>query len=327
MSIRAHILGLGAFLPEKKLTNADLEKMVETSDEWIVSRTGIRERRVGSVHETCATMGLKAAQEAIQKSGIDPKTIELVICATMSPDYLTPSSAALIQSELGIEAAAYDCQAACTGFLYALKQAKAFIESGAYKTILIVASEKMSAFIDFTDRNTCVLFGDGAGAAILSSEKRGLRVDDVRIGADGSLGKLIYIPAGGSKTPTTSQTLQDGQHYLKMEGREVFKKAVRQMTQSVEESLKQVNLTHNDIAWLVPHQANLRIITAIGEALSIAPEKVFMTLEKYGNTSGSSILIALKELIDEEVVDRDDHLVLVAFGAGLTWGSGLLTKV
>lgn len=327
MKLRARITGMGTFLPEARLTNRELEKLVDTSDEWIQSRTGIKERRIGSSQETAATMGLQAALKAIESSGLDKNQIDLVICATMTPDYITPSSAALIQSGLDIRAAAYDCQAACTGFIYGLSQARAFIESGLYKNVLVVASEKMSAFIDFTDRNTCVLFGDGAGAAIISAEGPGLAIDQVMLGAEGKFGQLIMIPSGGSKDPSTMDSIERKGHFIKMEGREVFKHAVRQMGKAVENCLSHASLKVEDVSWLVPHQANQRIIDAITDDLKIDGDKVFLTLHKYGNTSGSSVAIALSELLDEKTIQNDEHILLVAFGAGLTWGASLLTKI
>lgn len=327
MKPRARITGMGTFLPEGKLTNRELEKLVDTSDEWILSRTGIAERRIASSDETAATMGIQAAKEAIKSSGIDKSDIDFVICSTMTPDYITPSTAALIQSGLDISVPAYDCQAACTGFLYALCQAKAFIESGLYKNVLVVASEKMSAFIDFTDRNTCVLFGDGAGAAVISSKGSGLTIDEVILGAEGKFGRLIMIPSGGSKDPSTIDSVERKGHFIKMEGREVFKHAVRQMGKAAENCLTRAGLKVENISWLVPHQANQRIIDAIADDLKMDKEKVFLTLKKYGNTSGSSVAIALSELTREKSVKEGEHILLVAFGAGLTWGASLLTKI
>lgn len=314
-------------MPERRLANHELEKFVDTSDEWIQTRTGIRERRIGSSEETAATMGLQAALRAISSAKIDKNAIDLVICATMTPDYMTPSSAALIQSGLDIRAPAYDCQAACTGFIYGLAQAKAFIESGFYKNVLVVASEKMSAFLDFTDRNTCVLFGDGAGAALVSCQGAGLSIDEAILGAEGKHGQLIIIPSGGSKDPSTVDSVERKGHFIKMEGREVFKHAVRQMGKSVEECLLRAGVPIDRISWLVPHQANRRIIDAITDDLKIDPNKVFLTLQKYGNTSGSSIAIALSELLEEKEVASGEHILLVAFGAGLTWGASILTKI
>lgn len=325
---KARIIGLGKYLPKKRLTNSDLEKLVETSDDWIVSRTGIKERRVAASDEPTSRLGLEAAKAALEKANIDKGKIELIICATMSPDYLTPSTAALIQSELGLsQIPAYDCQAACTGFLFALSQAKAYIESGLYKNILVVASEKMSAYIDYKDRNTCVLFGDGASAAVVSGEGKGLLVEEISLGADGSFANLIIVPGGGSKEPATHESIDKGSHFIKMEGREVFKQAVRQMGRAIERCLKNAHLDKGDISWLVPHQANLRIIDSIRESFEIPPEKVYLTLEKYGNTSGSAVAIALTELTEEVKLRPGEHLVLVAFGAGLTWGASLLTQV
>jgi 3-oxoacyl-[acyl-carrier-protein] synthase-3 len=245
----------------------------------------------------------------------------------MTPDYLIPSTAALIQSELKLPgAAAFDMQAACTGFIYGLSLAKAYIESGIYRNILLVASEKMSSFIDYKDRNTCVIFGDGAASAVISSEGKGLSIDAINVGADGSLGHLIIIPSGGSRLPATDKTIEEKGHFIKMEGKEVFKHAVRRMGSAIEECLKTAGLKESDINWLIPHQANSRIIDAIGKACKIDASKVYMTLHKYGNTSGSSVGIALNELTQAHEIQNNDHLLLAAFGAGLTWGAALLTQ-
>ncbi len=318
---RAHIIGLGSYLPERVLSNADLEKMVDTTDEWIVSRTGIKERRIASAEECTSDLGVNAAKRAIQNAGIDPVTIEMVITATTTPDFITPSTAALIQSKLGLKhAAAVDALAACTGYLYALSLAKAYVESGMYAHILVVAAEKMSAFVDYTDRNTCVLFGDGASAAVVSSENKGLYIDTICLGADGDLSDLIIIPGGGARS-------HDADHTFKMQGKEVFKHAVRRMGQAAHDCLEKAKLLESDISWIVPHQANLRIMDAISKAFHQSDERVYKTVHKYGNTSSSSVGIALDELTQEHELARGEHLLLVAFGAGLTWGAAILTKI
>lgn len=324
----ARIVGLGKYLPKKVLTNQQLEKMVETSDEWIMSRTGIAERRIASEDEHTSFLGCEAAKEALDNSQMGPEQIQMIICATMTPDYITPSTAALIQKELAIPAgaAAFDMQAACSGFIYALMQAKAFIEAGLYDTILVVASEKMSTVIDYEDRNTCVLFGDGAAGAVVSSQGKGFVIDTVALGADGEQSHLIYIPAGGSRLPATENSVKAKEHFVKMEGKEVYKHAVRRMSSAIIECLQKAHLDEKEIAWLIPHQANKRIIDSIASQFHIKSEQIFMTLHKYGNTSGSSVGIALAELIEEQAIEPGSHLLLVAFGAGLTWGALILTK-
>lgn len=327
-SASARIIGLGSYLPEKILTNEELEKIVETTDEWIFSRTGMKERRIAGNREQTSTMGAAAAVNAIQDAKIIPEQIDLVLVATMTPDFLCPSSAALIQNAIGAtKAAAMDLQAACTGFLYALSVAKAFVESQTYKTVLVVASEKMSPFVDYTDRSTCVLFGDGAAAAIVSHTGAGFLIGDVSLGADGSLGALLTIPGGGSANPATHETLEKRDHFIKMEGKEVFKHAVRRMASSVKECLQKAHLTEQDISWLVPHQANIRIMDAMAKQIDLEDEQVYKTVHKYGNTSASSIAIALNELVHSHEITSGENLLLVAFGGGLTWGAALLTRI
>jgi len=328
MNIKARITGLSSYLPEKILSNLDLEKMVETSDEWIVSRTGIKERRIASSEESSSMMGAAAAKKALLQANIKADEIDMILVATMTPDYITPSSAALIQSTLqATNAAACDVQAACTGFIYTLSMAKAYVESAIYKNVLVIATEKMSSLIDYTDRNTCVLFGDGAVAAVVTFQGSGLELSGASLGADGSLAELLMVPAGGSKTPATHETIDQGLHYFKMAGREVFKHAVRRMAFAATDTLNKANLTTDDISWLVPHQANLRIIEAISNHLDLSSDKVYKTLHKYGNTSGSSVGIALDHLVQEKELALGDRVLLVAFGAGLTWGALILTKI
>lgn len=326
--IKARIIGLGSYLPKNILSNQDLEKMVETSNDWIVSRTGMHERRIARDDEFPSDMGASAALEALKSCGLRAEQVDMIIVATMSPDYISPSTANLIQAKINLEnAAAMDIQAACTGFLYALSIAKAFIENHTYKNVLVVATEKMSAFIDYQDRNTCILFGDGAAAAVVSGNGRGLQIDSLSLGSDGKFADLVKIPAGGSRHPATQQTLEGRQHYFQMSGNELFKHAVRKMSLAAQECLEQNGLTEKEISWLVPHQANKRIIDALAKNFGVANEKVYQTIHKYGNTSASSILIALHELTQNYKLQSGEHLLLTAFGGGLTWGAGLLTYI
>jgi len=327
-SIKARIIGLGAYLPHKVLTNQDFEKMVETSDEWILSRTGIKERRIAAEDEFTSTMGTAAAKKALVSAKLVPSDIELILVATMTPDYISSSTASIIQSQLGAEnAAAFDLQAACSGFIYALSVAKAYIESGMYKRLLVVASERMSSYVDYTDRSTCVLFGDGAAAAVVAADGIGLGIDAVSLGSDGSLVDLIIVPGGGVRHPPSLETIAKRMHYFKMEGREVFKHAVRRMSAAAKECLTKAGLSEHQVSWLVPHQANLRIMDAIAKGFNVSPERMYKTVQKYGNTSASSVAIALEELLTQHPVSTGEHLLLVAFGAGLTWGAAVLTKL
>lgn len=324
----ARIVATASYLPSRVLTNFDLEKIVDTSDEWISSRTGMKERRIAAPEESSATMGARAGRLAIEKSGITPEMIDMVIVATMTPDFITPSTAALIQKDLQLHnAGAFDISGACTGHIYGLSLAKALIESNQCKNILLVSTEKMSAFVDYEDRTTCILFGDGAAANIISNQGSGLAITACRLGADGEQEDLIKIPAGGSREPASLDTVTNRRHFLKMQGNEVFKHAVRRMEAAVRNCLEVSNLPEEAISWLVPHQANLRIIDAISRRFGIPQEKVYMTLHKYGNTSASSLAIALDELLEEKSLNHGENILLVAFGAGLTWGSCLLSQI
>lgn len=325
---KARVVSLATFLPDHVLTNRDLEKMVNTSDEWICARTGMEERRIASPDETTASMGAKAAEAALEKVSFPASSVEMILTATMTPDYIFPSTAGLIQKQLNAyNAASLDIEASCSGFLYALSIAKAYIESGIYSNVLIVATEKMSSCIDYTDRNTCVLFGDGAAAALVRGEGAGLTIDNICLGSDGSLAHLLYMPAGGSLLPASSKTVEERLHYLKMEGKELFKHAIRRLKQTALDILKKSQLSMAEIQWIVPHQANIRILEALSHDLAFPWEKIYRTLRKYGNTSASSVAIALKELVEKEHLSDADKILLLVFGAGLTWGSALLTKV
>lgn len=324
---KAKLIGMGSYLPKRVLSNHDLEKMVETSDEWIVTRTGMKERRIAEPDEFTSDMGVKAAKKALESAGIGPEKIDLILVATLTPDYLFPSTAALIQSALKApQAAALDFQAACTGFLYGLSIAKAYINAGVYKNILLIASEKLSSITNYKDRNTCVLFGDGAAAAVVSSEGKGYSIHETCLGADGEVASLLMLPAGGCRAPATEETVKNGQHYIVMEGKEVFKHAVRRMESAAKECLDKAGLSEDAVDWLVPHQANERIIDAIAKRFGVVEEKVFKTVHKYGNTSASAVAIALDELLKEKEIAAGENILLVAFGAGFTWGATLLTK-
>lgn len=327
MAKQAKIIGTGSYLPEKVLTNADLEKIVDTTDEWIVSRTGMKERRIAKEDEFTSDMGVKAAQMAIQTAGIEPSEIDLILVATLTPDYPFPGTGCIIQAALGMEdVPAMDVQAACTGYIYTLSIAKSFIESGQYQNILIVASEKLSSIVDYEDRSTCVLFGDGASACVVSSKGQGLVIRDVVLGCDGKQSEILVMPGGGSRNPVSQQTLDRKMHFIKMEGREVFKHAVRRMESACKQCIEKAGLVEEQINWLVPHQANHRIIEAIAKRFQVPGDRVYITVDKYGNTSASSVGIALDELLRSKPISSGDNILLTAFGAGLTWGSTVLTN-
>lgn len=322
----ARIVGTGSYLPERVLTNSDLEKMVETSDEWIFTRTGIKERRLAREDEFTSDMGAEAGKRAIENAGLKAEDIDMILVATLTPDHTFPSTSCLIQSRLALtNASAFDIQAACTGYVYGLSLAKAFVESGMYKNVLLVASEKLSSIVNYKDRNTCVLFGDGASACVVSGKGKGLAIREICLGADGDQACLLILPAGGSRTPASIESVEANLHYLKMEGKEVYKHAVRRMEAACNQCLNQAGLQQSEISWLVPHQANIRIIEGIAKRFEVPMERVFMTVHKYGNTSASSLGIALDELLKEYQIKKGENLLLTAFGAGLTWGASILT--
>ncbi len=326
--VQARIIGTGSYLPERVLSNFDLEKMVETSDEWIVTRTGMKERRIAAADEHASDMGAAAARKALSAAGIQASDVDLIVVATMSPDQPSPSTAALIQRLLGAKGvASLDIQAACTGFLYGLSMAKAYIESGLFRYVLLIAAEKMSALMDYTDRSTCVLFGDGAAAAVIASEGHGLYIDTISLGADGELADLIGVPAGGTRMPASAETIATRKHCFQMAGKETFRHAVRRMASATQSCLDAAGISTDEIRWLVPHQANVRIIDAISESIALPEERVFKTVHKYGNTSASSVGIALNELLVTQPPNVGEHILLAAFGAGLTWGASVLTKI
>ncbi len=321
---RIGIVGLGMSVPKKVLTNFDLEKMIETSDEWIRTRTGIRERHVVEPGTTTSDLAYQAAKEALKHAKLHPKDLELIIVATTSPDMLFPSTACLLQSRLGAkDAVCFDLSAACSGSVFAMITAQQYLLLGRYKNALVIGAEVLSPFIDWTDRSTCVLFGDGAGACVMTPVSRGgiLATD---MGSDGSAAELLYMPGGGSKYPPSHTSVDQRLHYLRMNGGEIFKLAVRRMAESAKTVMKEARLAVEDVECFIPHQANTRIIQAVAKWANLPMEKVFMNVERYGNTSSASNLIALYEAVQEGKITRGDHVVMVAFGAGLTWGSVLL---
>jgi 3-oxoacyl-[acyl-carrier-protein] synthase-3 len=320
------IVSTGSYLPKKVLSNADLENTVDTSDEWIWTRTGIRERRIAADDESTSDMGYEAGQRALEVGRIAPEEVDLIVVATSTPDYLLPSTASLLQAKLGtVHAVAFDIQAACSGYLYGLSIAKSFIESGQYSTILLVASEKLSAITDYQDRNTCVLFGDGAAACCIRSEGIGLSIRNIILGCDGRQADLLKVPGGGSRHPISQMTIDQRLHYITMEGSEVFKHAVRRMEAACKEALQTAGLEEDKLSWLIPHQANIRIIEALADRFGISRERIYITLHKYGNTSASSCGIALDEFLQTHQLSIDDSILLAAFGAGFTWGAGVIT--
>ncbi len=324
--MRSHILGTGSYVPKQVLTNADLEQLVDTSDSWIVERTGIRERRKVAPGEACSDLGIQAAQQALAAANIQPADLDLIIVATCTGDSPLPSTASLIQYRLGAShAAAFDISAACCGFVYALAAADAFIRSGQYRQVLVIASEVMSSVTNWTDRNTCVLFGDGAGAVVVGrteEEDRGLL--SVHLHADGRLSDLICVPGGGSSIPASESMLAERLQYIKMRGNETFKIAVKTMEEAVREALAPHDLTVDDIDYLVPHQANIRILKAVGQRLGLSMDKVVLNLDRFGNTSAASIPLALDEAVRAGQIRPGSLIVLAAFGAGLTWASGVV---
>ncbi|RJQ43339.1 MAG: ketoacyl-ACP synthase III [Nitrospiraceae bacterium] len=324
MPFRSRITGTGSYAPEQVLTNFDLEKKVDTSDEWITERTGIKERHIAK-GEAASDLCLEASKKALQAAGVDPGEIDLIIVATMSGDMPMPSTASLLQKKLGAKhAGAFDVNAACSGFLYGLSVADSFIRSGQVKRILLVGAEVMSKFLDWEDRTTCVLFGDGAGAVVIEQTKGQRGILSTRLYSDGTMWDYICLPGGGSQNPPSSKTLKDKMHFVKMKGNETFKVAVRTLEKLVVDTLKENGLKPSELAMLIPHQANLRIIKATAERLHLPMSRVAVNLQRYGNTSSASIPIALDEVVREGRIKKDDYILLEAFGAGLTWASALI---
>jgi len=321
----AKITGTGMYVPDRVLTNRDLEHMVETSDEWIRERTGIRERRIAAPDQASSDLAVIAARRALESAGLFPKDVDQIVLATTTPDRYLPSCACTVQAKLGASnAAAYDVFAACTGFVYGLGIARGVIGTAQADTVLVIGVETLSRIVDYTDRNTCVLFGDGAGAAVLQPCAAGDGILAISMGSDGTLGEVLEIPAGGSGQPASAETVQARGHFIKMRGRELFKIAVRAMEDSVRRTLESTGLSTDDIDLLVPHQANQRILDAVQQRLGIPAHKVIGNIERYGNTSSASIPISLDEVVREGRLEPGDHVGLVAFGGGATWGATLM---
>ena len=323
----ASLKSIGAYAPARILSNADLEKMVETSDEWIEKRTGIKERRIAAEDESTSDLGVKAAEVAIKRAGIAKEEIDLIICATLSPDHFCmPSTACVIAGKLGInDVMAFDISAACSGFVYMLSMAKAFIESGAKKNVLLIGAEKISSVVDYTDRSTCILFGDGAGAAIISvTEDKNEAIIDIHASADGRYGDLLITPGCGSKYPCSQETLDNKLNYIKMQGNDVYKVAVKTLTNDVLDILEKNNITASQIDHFIPHQANFRIIEAVRAKLDFPIEKTVLTVAKYGNTSAASIPMAMNDAYEEGRIKKGDLMLLDTFGGGFTWASALV---
>jgi len=321
----AEIIGTGSAAPERVLTNLDLEKMVDTSDEWIRTRTGIRERRVADENTATSDLAAQAARRALEDTNLGIADLDMIMVATVTPDTNFPSTACLVQDKIGAKrAAVLDIGAACSGFIYGLSLARSLIDMGEYSTILVIGAETLTKITDWQDKNTCVLFGDGAGAAILQAGDKNRGILATHLGGDGSLGSLLILPAGGSRLPASHQTVDEKLHYIKMAGNEVFKSAVRAMGDSAVSVLEKVSLTSQDVDLLITHQANLRIIQATAKRIHLPMERVYVNLDRYGNTSAASIPIALDEARRRGLIKEGDTSLLVAFGAGFTWGSAVI---
>lgn len=318
----AHITGWGMAVPEKILTNDDLSKMVDTNDEWIRTRTGIRERRIAAEGETSASLAVDASLRALALANLKPNELDLVIVSSSSPEHIFPSTASLVQDRIGAtKAGAFDLSAACTGFIFALNMGAQAIRSGALKNVLVIGTETLSRFVDWTDRNTCILFGDGAGAFVLQADERPGGVLSAVMHSDGSGGDLLCVPAGGSKMPATDTTVRDGLHFIQMDGKGVFRFATRVMARATKETLEKAGLALEDLDLIIPHQANMRIIDAAARGLKLPMEKFMVNLDRYGNTSTASIPIATVEAFEAGRLKAGDKVVFVGFGAGLTWGA------
>jgi 3-oxoacyl-[acyl-carrier-protein] synthase III len=320
--IRAHVTGWGRYAPSQVLTNADLETIVDTSDEWIRTRTGIRERRVAAANETTASMGAVAGLRAIHTAGIRPDDIDLILLATLTPDYWMPSTAALVKEAIGnTKATAFDVMAACSGFVYGFATAQAYIQAGLAKHVLVIGSELLTRFLDYTDRSTCILFGDGAGAVVLSASQEPGGALGVEMTTEPQGAYMIWLPAGGSKSPPSAETIARGEHYVRMEGNQTYRFATKTMATTALESIRKSGLTPADVDLFIPHQANVRIIEAVAKGLDLPMEKMFINLDKYGNTSAASVPIALAEAVNQGCVKVGDNVTIVAFGAGFTSGA------
>lgn len=322
---RSRIVGTGSYVPEKVLTNHDLEQMVDTSDEWIVTRTGIKERRVTSNGQASSDLASNAAKKALEMAGVKPEELDAIIVGTVTPDMFFPSVGCLVQDALGAKSAlAFDISAGCSGFIYSLSVADSFITGGKFQKVLVLGTENLSKVTDYQDRGTCVLLGDGSGAVVLVAEEGERGILSTHLHSDGSYKDLLFQPGGGSAVPPTYESIDNRLHYLKMDGNKLFKIAVKSLEDTVVEALAHNNIEDSEIDLLIPHQANLRIIQAIAKRLNLPEEKVFVNIHKYGNTSSASIPIALDEANRSGRIKEGDLLVLNAFGAGLTWGAALV---
>jgi 3-oxoacyl-[acyl-carrier-protein] synthase III len=318
------ITGIGSYLPEKILSNLDLQKMVDTSDEWISERTGIKERRIAGENEATSDMALKAAMRACEVADVSPDSFDLILCATTTPDYILPGTSCILQKELkATNAAAFDLQAACSGFLYSLSVADSFIKSGQFRKVLVVGSDKLSSIVDYEDRETCVLFGDAAGAAIVEPSSKPY-ILSTHLGSMGHLWELLSVPNGGSRNPIRENNIGEKNHYIKMKGREIFKNAVNGLTTFALMALEKNNVSRDEIAYVVPHQANNRIIEAFAKRAEIPMDRFVVNLEKYGNTSSATIPVAMDEAFRDGRFKKDDLILTAAFGAGLTVASALI---
>jgi 3-oxoacyl-[acyl-carrier-protein] synthase-3 len=320
------ITGTGSYLPEKVLTNADLQRMVDTSDEWIVERTGIKERRIAGDDEATSDLAIKAGREALENAGIKAEDLDLIIVATVTPDMAFPATACFVQKALGApKATCFDVSAACSGFLYGMELARQFIATGSAEKALVIGADKLSAIIDWTDRNTCVLFGDGAGAAVLQPAGEGTgEILSAYSGSNGTLDEILNVPGGGSRSPLTADNIGQKTNTMKMAGREVYRHAVQTMMAAAKEAIARASLTPDDIECFIPHQANLRIIETIADKLHVPMDRFFVNLTAYGNTSAAAVAIALDEAQRTGRIKRGDHILMVVFGGGLTWASSVV---
>ncbi len=319
------IAGVGAYVPSRILTNADLEKMVDTTDEWITTRTGIKARHIAAPDEFTSDLAVKAAERAMANAGVTADQIDMISVSTITPDMPFPSTACLVQSKIGAyRAAAFDLEAACSGFIYGLEIGQQFIMSRTYNTVLVIGAEKLSSIVDWQDRNTCVLFGDGAGAVVLQNRPDSHGLLTAVMGADGRKADLLFMAGGGSRCPATLESVNNRMHFLRMEGKETFKSAVQAMQTAAEEALRRCEVDITRVKLVIPHQANRRIIEAVGERLGAKPEQLFINLHKFGNTSAASVAIALDDAVQSGLVQRGDLILMMVFGAGLTWGAALI---
>ncbi|MEI8235100.1 MAG: beta-ketoacyl-ACP synthase III [Verrucomicrobiota bacterium] len=319
------IIGTGSYVPEKVLTNAALEKLVDTSDEWIVTRTGIKERRIAAAGESTSDLAAKAALAAMEKAGVSAEEIDMIIIGTVTPDMAFPNTACLVQKQIGAKnAICFDLSAACSGFLYGLEIGQQFISSRTCDTVLVIGADKLTGIVNWSDRNTCVLFGDGAGAAILRHRPGSHGIIHSTLGANGEYADILHMPGGGSRMPLTKENIEQRPNTIQMSGKDVYKQAVTAMVSAAHEALEIAGLQTKDLACVIPHQANLRIIEAIGTRLGLGPERVFCNLQHYGNTSAAAVAIALDEANRTGRMKRDDYILLVVFGGGLTWASSVI---